>query len=99
MSGEPPTGASLLAVFPSLNQVAVIRRRLYRDGVFVEMTRTPQCLAHTGCSFALRCSVQELDRVREVCQELGIAIGGVFAETATAEGPEYAEFSGPKASS
>ena len=72
---------TILAVFPSLNQVSLIRRYLHREGVYVEMTRAPQCLAATGCSFALRCSAAELDLVLQTARQAGITVPGLFRET------------------
>ncbi len=71
----------VLAIFPSLNQVSLIRRNLHREGVYVEMTRSPQCLASTGCSFALRCEAGHLSAVVRASEDAGIAIPGVFSET------------------
>ena len=34
----------LLVVFASLNQVALLKRALNREGVYVDMLRTPRCL-------------------------------------------------------
>jgi len=71
----------ILAVFPSLNQVSLIRRILHRKGVYVEMTRAPQCLAATGCSFALRCSAAEIGLVLQTSRHAGIPLPGLFRET------------------
>ena len=73
--------AQKLAVFASLNQVALIKRALHREGVYAEMLRTPRCLSHTGCSFALRCRVEELALLEEVCGKWKIELGGVFEDT------------------
>jgi len=80
---------SALAVFPSLNQVALVKRALYREGVCVEMLRTPKCLSSTGCSFALRCTLRELDAVHNACVRAGMAWGGAFEECKTERGVEY----------
>jgi hypothetical protein len=73
--------AQKLAVFASLNQVALVKRALQRDGVYVEMLRTPRCLSHTGCSFALRCREEELALLEQICNQWKIELGGVFADT------------------
>jgi hypothetical protein len=73
--------AQKLAVFQSLNQVALLKRALQREGVYVEMLRTPRSLAHTGCSFALRCRDEELALLEEICGKWKIELGGVFADT------------------
>jgi len=70
-----------LAVFASLNQVALVKRALNREGVHVEMLRTPRCLSHTGCSFALRCSTEAIALLEEVCRKWKIEVGGIFADT------------------
>jgi hypothetical protein len=70
-----------LAVFASLNQVALVKRALHREGVYVEMLRTPRCLSHTGCSFALRCRVEELSLLDQVCRQWKIEPGGFFKDT------------------
>jgi len=44
--------ARQLVVFASLNQVALLKRALYREGVYAEMVRTPRCYLFSGCSFA-----------------------------------------------
>lgn len=80
MCGEIDNRETLLAVFSSLNQVALIRRKLYRDGIYLEMTRAPQCLSYTGCSFALRCNPEQLEVVRQACRGANIALGGAFQE-------------------
>jgi hypothetical protein len=73
--------AQKLAVFASLNQVALIKRALHREGVYVEMLRTPRCLSHTGCSFALRCRDEELALLQQLCRQWKIEPGGVFEDT------------------
>jgi hypothetical protein len=73
--------AQKLTVFASLNQVALVKRALYREGVQVEMLRTPRCLSHTGCSFALRCSAEAIALLEEVCRKWKIEVGGTFADT------------------
>jgi len=84
-----PDPGTALAVFPSLNQVALVKRALHREGVYVEMLRTPKCLSSTGCSFALRCTLNELDAVRDACTRAGMAWGGAFEERKTESGIEY----------
>jgi hypothetical protein len=72
--------AQKLAVFASLNQVALVKRALNREGTHVEMLRTPRCLSHTGCSFALRCSAEAIPLLEEVCRKWKIEVGGIFAD-------------------
>ena len=67
-----------IVVFASLNQTALLKRALYRQGIFSDMLRTPHCLASTGCSFALRCGAAELSALEEQCRILAISHGGVF---------------------
>ena len=67
-----------LVVFASLNQVALVKRALHREGVYAEMLRTPRCLMHTGCSFALRCRTGELPLLEEICSNYKIVPGGFF---------------------
>lgn len=73
-----------LAVFASLNQVALLKRALHREGIYAEMLRTPRCLAHTGCSYALRCNIEELAMLEELCDKWKIDLGGVFEDTVDA---------------
>ena len=73
-----------LAVFASLNQVALLKRALQREGVYVEMLRTPRCYAHTGCSFALRCRDEDLALLEKACAQWKIEPGGIFADTVQA---------------
>lgn len=80
-----------LVVFASLNQVALLKRALYRDGVFVEMVRTPHCYSFSGCSFALRCQADELPMLEEICRKWKIEPGGVFAEPENATGASSIE--------
>ena len=67
-----------IAVFASLNQTALLKRALYREGIFVDMQRTPHCLASTGCGFALRSNQAELSAIEEQCRKLAITHGGIF---------------------
>ncbi len=67
-----------LVVFTSLNQVALLKRALYRRGIFVEMQRTPSCLVETGCSYALRCDADALAALEHECGRFGIVPGGSF---------------------
>lgn len=80
---------NIVVVFASLNQVALLRRALNRQGVFVDLLRTPHCLSATGCSFALRCAQSELPAIEEQCLRLTISYGGIFEEVATTNGVEY----------
>jgi hypothetical protein len=68
-----------LAVFASLNQVALVKRALQQERVYVEMLRTPSCLSHTGCSFALRCPEEKVALLEQVCSKWKIEPGGIFA--------------------
>jgi hypothetical protein len=77
--------ARWLAVFASLNQVALLKRALYREGVYVEMVRTPHCFSSTGCSFALRCQHSELSLLDRICHQCKIEPGGIFEEPETSE--------------
>ena len=70
-----------LVVFASLNQAALLRRALHRNGVSLELQRTPQSLAATGCSYALRCTDEVVPQLLDMAQTLSIRHGGVFAET------------------
>jgi hypothetical protein len=81
--------ARFLVVFASLNQVALLKRSLYRRGVFVEMQRTPHCLSTTGCGFALRCKHSELQLLGEECRRLKTSPGGIFEETLQDETLHY----------
>lgn len=79
--------ARQLAVFASLNQVALLKRALYREGVYVEMVRTPRCYSSTGCSFALRCQTAELPLLDRICRQWKIEPGGIFEEPEKSETP------------
>ena len=78
--------ARRLVVFASLNHVALLKRALYREGVYVEMVRTPLCYSFSGCSFALCCQLDELSLLEELCGKWKIEPGGVFAEPEDAPG-------------
>lgn len=82
----------ILAVFASLNQVALLKRILYRQGVYVEMLRTPHCLSSTGCSFAIRCEAQHWQQVQEAYKEMQATPGGVFEETRESGAPQYVPY-------
>jgi hypothetical protein len=73
--------ASRLVFFSSLNQVALLKRDLYRSGVYVEMLRTPLSLSFTGCSFAVRCQLADVALILQSCEKRLIKPGGVFDET------------------
>jgi hypothetical protein len=70
-----------LVVFASLNQVALLKRELYRSGIYVEMLRTPLSLSSTGCSFAVRCQPADVPLLLQSCEKWSIRPGGVFEET------------------
>lgn len=84
----------MLVVFMSLNQVNAVKRGLQRRSIFVEMIRTPQSLAATGCSFALRCGESQLPLVREAAHEAHVLIGGEFPEPEERDTRYYASPSG-----
>ncbi len=69
-----------MAVYASLSQVQRIKRRLLESGRYVDMIRTPTCLAVSGCSFALTFEREVLSEVERVSRELGIEIRGKFGE-------------------
>jgi hypothetical protein len=77
--------ARWLAVFASLNQVALLKRALYREGIYAEMVRTPHCYSSTGCSFALRCQLSEIPLLKQICHQWKIEPGGFFEEPETSE--------------
>jgi hypothetical protein len=69
-----------LVVFSSLNQVALVKRALQREKVYATMLRTPSCLTHTGCSYALRCREEDIAKLEKVCSQWKIEPGGIFAD-------------------
>jgi hypothetical protein len=77
-----------LAVFSSLNQVALLKRALSREGVYADMVRTPQCYAANGCSFALRCQPGDIPRLKEACRKWNVEPGGIFEEIETDSAPD-----------
>ena len=81
--------ASRLVVFASLNQVAMLKRDLNRQGVYVEMLRTPSSLSSTGCSFAVRCQSADMALLLQTCRERKIEPGGIFEETAETVNVRY----------
>lgn len=81
--------ASWLVVFASLNQVALLKRALYREGIYVEMLRTPRGLSSTGCSFAVRCQPAEVAPLLETCRRFKVEQGGIFEETGEAASMQY----------
>jgi hypothetical protein len=90
--------SSCLVVFSSLNQVALLKRHLYGEGVYLEMLRAPQCLSATGCSFALRCRLDDLPRLRQACTHWKIAPGGYFEEDSSLEETTYRILKGTESS-
>jgi hypothetical protein len=83
-----------LVVFASLNQVALLKRDLYRDGINLEMQRTPQSLSATGCSYALRCPDEQVGLLLERCRKFAIQPGGVFEETEAERNSQRRVFAG-----
>lgn len=75
----------VFVVFTSLNQVALLKRALYRRGIFAAMQRTPRCLVQTGCSYALRCDASALAALESECGRFGIVPGGAYQEDGAAE--------------
>ncbi len=69
-----------LVAFASLNQVALLKRALQRQRIFVAMQRTPRRLAEKGCGFAIRCGADDLPVVLDVCRESRLEPAGVFSE-------------------
>jgi hypothetical protein len=72
--------AACLVAFASLNQVALLKRALERQSIYVAMVRTPRHLVTKGCGFAVRCGSEELPRILETCRTWGLEPGGVFEE-------------------
>ena len=70
--------AESLVTFESLNQVALLKRALLGRGVFLQMERTPTCLAKKGCGFALRAQPEHITAIAEECARLKIANAGIF---------------------
>jgi hypothetical protein len=83
-----------LVVFASLNQVALLKRDLYRSGLNLEMLRTPQSLSATGCSYALRCPDEQVNLLLECCAKFAIQPGGVFEETEAERSSQRRVFGG-----
>lgn len=74
----------LFAVFPSLNQAALVRRHLLARNIYLDLCRTPECLLYTGCSFALKGDSNDMDQLQVVCRDISVPLRGVF-EADTAE--------------
>lgn len=78
----------LFAVFPTLNQAALVRRHLLNEGVYLEMCRTPECLLHTGCSFALKGDKERMQTLGSICERIALPFRGIFeAEEQAARKP------------
>lgn len=67
-----------LVAFASLNQVALLKRALQQREICVEMLRTPRHLTTEGCGFSIRCRMDELPQVLDVCRTSNLKPGGVF---------------------
>ncbi len=68
----------ILAVFPSINPVNQIRRRLNRDGVYFAMIRAPHSISPGGCGFAIRFEENKLPLVKQAAQELDVFFDGIY---------------------
>jgi len=71
---------ALLVVFRSLSQVYLVKKRLMRAGLYLDMVRVPQCAATRGCSFALRCSETELSAVKSSAKACDVEPAAVIPE-------------------
>jgi hypothetical protein len=69
-----------LAVFSSVHLVNQMKSRLNRGGEYFGMIRAPHSISTGGCGFALRFEESKLLLVKQVSQELRIAINGIYKE-------------------
>lgn len=83
----------LFAVFPSLNQAALVRRHLLAREIYLDLCRTPECLRYTGCSFALKGDSNDMDQLQTVCKEISISLRGVFEADTEQERKPFLELS------
>jgi len=83
-----------IVVFASIHHVNAVKRRLQRAGLFVEMVRTPQCFAYTGCSFALCCNPQALEAALAAASDACVQHGGIFDRPVEPDNRFYASPSG-----
>lgn len=73
---------AVLVAFASLNQVHRVRRRLFEDGITLDLVRVPKSTGLPGCGYGVRASRNELGHVRAVSETCGIEIAGAFVEIA-----------------
>ena len=72
---------TVLVAFGSLSQAHRVRRRLFEDGITLDLVRVPKSAGLPGCGYGVRATRNELGPVRAVSEACGIAIAGAFVET------------------
>ena len=72
---------TVLVAFESLNQVHRVRRRLFEDGICLDLVRVPRSVGLPGCGYGIRATRAELGPVCAASEACGIEIAGVFVET------------------
>ncbi|MGE4284680.1 MAG: putative Se/S carrier-like protein [Clostridia bacterium] len=80
-----------LAVYSSVTLANRIKKNIPWDGDYIGVIYAPRSLTKGGCSHALRFKKAKLFTVRQLSQEMGIKIRGLYKETTVEGKKEYQE--------
>jgi hypothetical protein len=69
-----------LLVYAALSQVKRIKKVLEANGDYFDIVRSPHCLSAGGCSFSIRCAVEDIPRIAAITRDQGIALKGAYRE-------------------
>ena len=70
-----------LAVYSSMTLANRVKTYVKQPGEYVNIIHTPKILSKGGCSYSLRFKCHKLQAVKNISENLGIKIKGVYKET------------------
>jgi len=69
-----------LAVYSSITFANRVKKLIIPDGDYVGVIHTPRSISPGGCSYALRFRKHKLGLIKQISQNLGIKIKGIYVE-------------------
>ena len=76
----------VIITLSSVTSAKRVERALNGVGIACRTMHTPKIISQYGCSYSVRVSSKDLDKVLKLCSEIGVNVRGVFSEINSGKG-------------
>jgi len=73
--------AYYLVVYSSVTLANRVKKLLSKQGEYGAVIHSPRCISHGGCSYSLKTKKHSLELVKEISNDIGITIRGIYEES------------------